>query len=106
MLGYLFLFLAIVIEVYASIQLKHSNGLKFIVPSLLTFFWIRFSVLFFLARSLIYLPMSIVFATWSGLGIASTVLFSLFFLNERVSKQSIVALTILLSGIILLNSSS
>ncbi|MED4130710.1 MULTISPECIES: DMT family transporter [Shouchella] len=105
MLGYLFLFLAIVIEVYASIQLKHSNGLKFIVPSLLTFFGYGLAF-FFLARSLIYLPMSIVFATWSGLGIASTVLFSLFFLNERVSKQSIVALTILLSGIILLNSSS
>ncbi|KQL57199.1 MULTISPECIES: DMT family transporter [Bacillaceae] len=105
MLGYFFLFLAIVIEVYASIQLKHSNGLKFIVPSILTFLGYGLAF-FFLARSLIYLPMSIVFATWSGLGIASTVLFSLFFLNERINKQSIVALTILLSGIILLNSSS
>ena len=104
MIPYFYLFLAILIEVFASIQLKRSEGLKNIVPSLLTFTGYGLAF-YFLAKSLVYLPMSLVFATWSGLGIASTVLFAIFFLKEQTNKQTIVALTILLTGAFLLNIS-
>ncbi|MDQ0206581.1 multidrug transporter EmrE-like cation transporter [Alkalicoccobacillus murimartini] len=47
--------------------------------------------------------MSLVFATWSGLGIASTVLFSILFLKETADFKRVFGLGILLSGILLLN---
>lgn len=103
--GYMYLFLAIIIEVYASIELKRSNGLSQLVPSLMTFIGYGIAF-FFLAQSLIYLPMSVVFATWSGVGIATTVIASLLLFKEPVDKQTVFSLTLLLTGIFLLNFSS
>lgn len=102
MTAYAYLMLAIIIEVFASIQLKRSKGLRRVLPSIFTFAGYGLAF-YFLAKSLIFLPMGVVFATWSGLGIASTVIFALLFLGEPANKKTIFALSMLLIGIIVLN---
>jgi multidrug transporter EmrE-like cation transporter len=103
-LAYLYLFVAILLEVFSSTQLKLSQGFRKFWPSLFTL--VGYSVTFyFLALSLKTLSMGVVFATWSGIGTALTVFVAILFLKEKITLRSIAGLCILLFGIILLNFS-
>ncbi|MEC0249191.1 multidrug efflux SMR transporter [Paenibacillus chitinolyticus] len=101
-MAYLYLFIAILLEVFSSVQLKLSQGFKRFWPALFTLIGYG-TTFYFLALSLKSLPMGIVFATWSGIGTALTVLIGILFLKEKITMKAITGLCALLLGLFLLN---
>ena len=49
------------------------------------------------------LPLSIVYASWSGLGVFSVALFSYIFFKQSLSWQAIVGLFLIVVGVTLIN---
>jgi small multidrug resistance pump len=50
------------------------------------------------------LPIAIVYATWSGLGVFTIAILSYIFFSQTLSWQSIIGLFLIVTGVILVNS--
>ena len=86
MLPYLFLVTAVIFEVFAAAMLKYSNGFTKWLPAAGTIagYTITFYCLSITMKSI---PLSIVYATWSGLGIMLTALAGVLLFREKISQQ-------------------
>lgn len=102
MKGYMFLSLAIVIEVCGTTLLKLSEGFTVLLPSigLLIAFGLSF---YFLGLALSELPLSTAYAIWSGAGTALTAVIGMILFQEKVTVLKLIALLLIISGVILLN---
>ena len=58
------------------------------------------SKFFFLSIALKKLPLSIVYAIWTGIGTAGTVLFGIFYFHEPTNLAHIICVVLILCGII------
>ncbi|WP_169449938.1 DMT family transporter [Pontibacillus halophilus] len=103
-MGYLYLSLAIISEVFGSTMLKLSsmpNVSKFLsvggvgVGYLLAFF--------FLQRTLIYLPLGLSYAMWAGVGTALTVLVGILLFKEPLNLYVILGVIMIIGGTVVLN---
>lgn len=103
--AWLMLALAIGAEVIATTALKASDGFSRPVPSLLTVcgyatsFWL-------LSRILRTLEVGIVYAIWSGAGLAAVALIGVFWFGESVTLLKVLGLLAILLGVVLLNLAS
>ena len=99
MLAWVFLFVAISLEVIGTISLKFSNGftdLKFSVLTLVMYglsFWV-------LALTLKVLPISTAYAVWSGLGTAAVAIIGLVFFKEPMTALKGVFLLMIIGGVV------
>jgi multidrug transporter EmrE-like cation transporter len=99
MLAWLFLVVAISLEVIGTISLKFSNGFtdwRFTVLSLGVYglsFW-------FLSMTLRIIPVGTAYAVWSGLGTASVALIGWLFLKEPMTAAKAVFLLMIIAGVI------
>ena len=50
------------------------------------------------------LPIAVVYATWSGLGIFTVAILGYIFFNQTLSWQSVMGLFLIVIGVILVNS--
>ena len=100
---YLFLFGAIFCEVFGTMLLPVTQNFTKLVPtSMLAFFYlIAFYLLTFVVNKL---PIAIVYATWSGLGIFTIAILGYFFFKQSLSWQAILGLFLIVIGVILVNS--
>lgn len=99
---YLFLGLAIVLEVLGSSFLKASNGFSKLVPSIITI--IAFiACFFFLSQALKSIPLGIAYAIWAGLGIVLTALVSVFVFKQTLDFPAILGIIIIIVGVIVMN---
>lgn len=102
-LPYLLLGIAIVSEVFGSTMLKLSNGFTRLLP--VAGVIVGFGVAFYsLSIALKTLPLGVVYATWSGCGTILTVIAGVLFFKEKVNKQDILGIGLLIVGLVLLNS--
>lgn len=103
-MGYLFLVIAILAEVFGTAMLKLSEGLSNLFPSLglAAGFILAF---FFLSKALKTLPLSLAYATWAGVGTASTVLVGLFIFGENMNPIQVIGVLISIAGVTLINMS-
>ena len=100
---YLILFGAIFCEVAGTMLLPVSQNFTKIIPTtLLTIFYI--TALFLLTFVVNKLPIAIVYATWSGLGIFTIAFLGYFFFNQTLNWLSIIGLFLIVIGVILVNS--
>ncbi|GAB6926481.1 multidrug efflux SMR transporter subunit EbrA [Paenibacillus sp. JCM 10914] len=99
---YLLLFAAIVTEVVGATLLKLSDGFRRLWPSLgMT---VAYGTAFYLlSLALQYLPLGLAYATWSGVGTILTVLVGVYLFREKINKQAVFGIAILVIGIVLLN---
>ena len=103
-MGYIFLAFAILAEVFGTTMLKLSDGFSNVLPSF--GIAIGFAVsFFFLGKALKTLPLSIAFSTWAGAGTSLTVAVGLVFFGESMNALQILGVMILITGVILINSS-
>ncbi|HAJ79511.1 MAG TPA: QacE family quaternary ammonium compound efflux SMR transporter [Fibrobacteres bacterium] len=65
---FFFLFIAIITEVIATSALKSSNGFTKTIPSIVVIVGYG-TAFYFLSLALKYIPIGIVYAIWSGMGI-------------------------------------
>jgi multidrug transporter EmrE-like cation transporter len=99
MLAWLFLVVAISLEVIGTISLKFSNGFtdwRFTVLSLGVYglsFW-------FLSMTLRIIPVGTAYAVWSGLGTASVALIGWLFLKEPMTAAKALFLLMIIAGVI------
>ena len=100
---YIFLFGAIFCEVAGTMLLPISKNFTKLVPTiaLATFYLIAFYLLTFVVNKL---PIAIVYATWSGLGIFTIAILGYIFFRQSLSWQAILGLFLIVIGVILVNA--
>ena len=100
---YIFLVLAIFCEVAGTMLLPVSQNFTKIIPtSFLGIFYL--SALYLLTFVVDKLPIAIVYATWSGLGIFTIAILGYIFFKQTLSWQAILGLFLIVIGVILVNS--
>ena len=99
---YLFLTVAVFCEVAGTMLLPVTQNFTKIVPTifLAIFYLSAFYLLTFVVDKL---PIAIVYATWSGLGIFSIAILGYIFFNQTLTWQSISGLFLIVLGVILVN---
>ena len=100
---YLFLVGAIFFEVAGTMLLPVSQNFTKLIPTiLLTIFYL--SAFYLLTFVINKLPVAIVYATWSGLGIFSIAILGYIFFKQTLAWQAILGLFLIVIGVILVNS--
>lgn len=101
-MSYLYLALSISLELVGTSLLKASEGFTKLFPTLGVI--IAFiSCFFFLSLSLKTIPLNTAYAIWSGIGIVATVIISVSIWKEKINTASIVGITLILVGVVILN---
>ena len=99
---YIFLIAAIFCEVAGTMLLPVSQNFTKIIPTvaLSAFYLTAFYLLTFVVNKL---PIAIVYATWSGLGIFTIAILGYIIFKQTLSWQSILGLFLIIVGITLVN---
>ena len=100
---YLILFLAIICEVFGTMLLPVSQNFTKLIPTILltVFYLTAFYLLTFVVNKL---PIAIVYATWSGLGIFTIAILGYIFFKQTLAWQAIVGMFLIVVGVVLVNS--
>ena len=90
------------LEVVGTLLLPVSQNFSKAVPTtILTVCYM--SSFYLMTLALKKLPLSVVYASWSGLGVFSVALFSYIFYKQTLSWQAIVGLFLIVVGVTLVN---
>ena len=100
---YFFLIGAILFEVAGTMLLPITKNFTKLIPTFaLAFFYLTaFYLLTFVVNKL---PIAIVYATWSGLGIFTIAILGYIFFKQTLAWQAILGLFLIVIGVILVNS--
>lgn len=98
---WLWLAVAILAEVIATSALKSSNGFRRPGPSMVVVCGYALS-LYLLSRTLDVLPVGVVYAIWSGAGVALVTLAGRFFFKQVLDRAAIVGIAMIVSGVVVL----
>jgi len=100
---YLLLTIAIFCEVGGTMLLPVSQNFTKIIPTtaLTIFYLISFYLLTFVIGKL---PIAVVYATWSGLGIFTIAILGYLFFKQTLSWQAVLGLFLIVIGVILVNT--
>ena len=100
---YLFLIGAIFCEVAGTMLLPASQNFTKLIPtiSLAIFYLTAFYLLTFVVNKL---PIAIVYATWSGLGIFTIAILGYILFKQSLTWQAVIGLFLIVIGVILVNS--
>ena len=102
MTKYLFLIGAIVLEVAGTMILPLTNNFSKLLPTfaLGIFYLGSFYLLTFAIK---FIPLSIVYATWSGIGVFLVAILSYFFYEDVLKWPAILGLCFIVVGVMLVN---
>ncbi|MFC3041470.1 DMT family transporter [Virgibacillus xinjiangensis] len=100
--AYLLLGISILLEVFGSTMLRLSNGFTRVLPvmGVIAGFGTGF---YLLSITLEHLPLSLVYATWSGVGTVLTALAGVFFFKEKINRQGVMGIGLLVIGVLMMN---
>ena len=99
---YICLFFAILLEVTGTMLLPASQNFTRLVPTatLAVCYLVAFYLLTFAIRSI---PVPIVYATWSGLGIFTIAIASMIIFKQTLSWPVVLGLFFIVIGVVLVN---
>ena len=102
---YSFLLIAIFCEVAGTMLLPVSQNFTKIIPTicLTIFYLVSFYLMTFVMDKL---PIAIVYATWSGLGVFTIAILGYFFFKQSIAWQAIIGLFLIVVGVFLVNAHS
>lgn len=101
-MSYVYLALAIVFEVTGTLSLKASEGFSKLVPSVIVV--LSYSgAFYFMSVVMKTLPMGIVYAVWSGLGIVLISTLGYFLFKQKLDLPAICGLALILAGVVVIN---
>ena len=99
---YLYLLIAVIAETVGTSSLQASQQFTRFWPSV--FVVLAYSVSFYLlALTLKYMPVGIMYAIWSGLGIILISLIAYFYFGQRLDLPAILGLGMIVAGIVVIN---
>lgn len=97
----LYLAVAIVAEVIATSALKASDGFSRPLPSVIVV--LGYGVAFFLlSLTLRSIPVGIVYAIWSGVGIVLVALIGFFVFKQNLDLPALVGIGLILAGVLVM----
>ena len=100
--NWLFLLVAIVSEVIATSALKSSEGFSRLWPSVVVV--IGYGIAFYcLALTLRVIPMGVVYAIWSGIGIVLITLVGWFLFEQKLDLPALLGIGLIASGVVVMN---
>lgn len=100
-MGWLYLAIAILSEVTATSALKISDGFTRLVPSLFVLAGYT-SAFYFFSLSLRTIPVGVLYAVWSGVGIILMSLIGIFYFRQPPDSAAIIGIAFILVGVVLL----
>ncbi|MCQ0987630.1 DMT family transporter [Jiella marina] len=98
----LFLGVAIVFEIVGTSALKASDGFTRLWPSLMTVLFYA-CAFYFLSLPLRTMPVGIVYAIWSGCGIALLAMIDLFWFRIHIDFAGFLGLALIVGGVLVIN---
>ena len=100
---YLILTIAIFCEVGGTMLLPVSQNFTKIVPTatLVVLYLSSFYLITFVVDKI---PIAIVYATWSGLGVFTVAILGYVFFKQSLSWQAVLGLFLIVMGVVLVNS--
>lgn len=98
-MGWGYLILAIIFEVFGTTMMKLSNGLSNIIPSVLMFvgYIASFAML---AIALKTIDVSVAYAIWSAIGIILISIIGIFYFGESVSLAKVISILVIITGVV------
>lgn len=99
---YLFLFAAILSETVGTTALQASAQFTRLVPSIIVVVGYALSF-YLLSLTLRYMPVGIVYAIWSGLGIALIAALGFVVFGQRLDWPAILGIAMILAGILVIH---
>lgn len=94
--------IAILSEVVATSALKASDGFTRLLPSLIVCVGYGFAF-YLLSLTLKTIPVGIVYAIWSGAGIALIAIVAWLFFGQTLDLAAIIGLLLIVAGVVVLN---
>ncbi len=102
MVQWFLLFVAIVAEVIATSTLKSTEGFTRLWPSVVVV--VCYEIAFILlSLSLKKIPVGVVYAVWSGVGVALITLVAWLFLGQRLDALGVVGVALIVGGVVVIN---
>lgn len=100
--AWLLLFISIIAEVCATTLLKYSDGFSKPLPSIcaLLIFGFAFYCLSIIFRSL---PVGLVYAIWSGVGIILTSVIAFFAFGQKPDTAGMIGIAMIIGGVLVIN---
>ena len=105
MTKYLFLLGATFCEVAGTLLLPVTQNFTKLFPTVILAIC-YLSAFYFLTFAIKEIPLSVVYATWSGLGVFTIAILGYVFFKQSLSWQAILGLFLIVAGVILVNSFS
>jgi len=99
---YVYLFIAIVTEVIGTTALQASEQFTRFWPSVIMVA-AYVATFIFMAYTLKYMPVSIVYAIWSGLGIVFIALIGVFWFRQSLDAPAIIGLSLIIAGVLIIH---
>jgi len=100
--GYVYLVIAIGLEVFSTSMLKYSEGFTKLYPSLA--FIVGMSASFYaVGQAMTVIPLNIAYAIWAGLGTVLTALVAILFWKESINLYSGIGIALIVIGVAMLN---
>ena len=104
-MAYLYLFLAIGVEVVGTSLLKSTDGFTRLYPTVGCLAAYMTSILL-LAQIVKTLPVGVVYAMWSGLGTVTIAAIAATFLGEPLTAAKVIGIALVVTGVVVLNLSA
>ena len=99
---YLYLAIAIIVEVIATSALKASAEFTKLIPSIVVIGGYCLSF-YFMTLVLRTIPIGITYAIWSGLGIVLVTIASIFLYKQIPDTPAIIGMSLIISGVIVIH---
>ncbi|MFV0529817.1 MAG: DMT family transporter [Flavobacteriales bacterium] len=99
---YIFLGLAIILEVIGSSFMKASDGFSKIIPTTITVLAF-IACFFFFSQALKSIPLGIAYAIWGGFGIVLTAIISVIIFKQSLDLPAIVGIILIVTGVLVMN---
>jgi small multidrug resistance pump len=101
-MNWLYLAVAIVLEVIATSALKASDGFTRLVPSLVVI--VGYAAAFYtLSLTLRTMPVGVVYAVWSGVGVVLITLVGWLWFKQELDVPAFIGIALISSGVVVLN---
>ena len=101
-MNYLYLVVAVIAEVVATSALAASHGFTKPMPSLVTV--VGYGIAFYLlSLTLRTIPVGIVYAVWSGLGIVLIAAVGAIWFRQPLDLPAVIGLGLILAGVVVVN---
>lgn len=98
-MGWLYLTLAITLEVCGTTCMKLSEGFSKLTPSIMifVFYGLSFAIFTLVLKTI---DISVAYAIWAGLGVLLITLIGVFWFEESASVVKIISICLIITGVV------